>query len=96
VKHWDLIPHETVTLIRGGVGIRAGFLSRDTRRARFVIDEQTTAELFLRDDGDLEEHVRVELGRDKNRRMVFQTSKRVWRILGERPDSRGVACAEGA
>jgi hypothetical protein len=56
MKHWDLIPKETVTLIReDGETIEARFLFRDTARATFqkVRGNHEDLVLMLSADGSL-------------------------------------------
>jgi hypothetical protein len=86
MNHWDLIPGETVTLVRAGQGVRAGFAFRDTLHAFFVVDEGGTVELRLREDGNLEEHVRELIDYDVP---TVITRTRIWRIAEERANTRG-------
>lgn len=96
MNHWDLIPHETVTLERDHDGhrLRAGFRFRDTARACFYVEnergEMDALDFRLLADGGLQ---RLEKHRDR-----FGSSRaiwRSWRILEKRPNSRGEADAVG-
>jgi hypothetical protein len=88
MKHWDLFPHETVTLSSRGERIRARFLFRDTAHAAFEI-EGNYWELSLREDGDLldreqaREWLRTLRYEDYDRAQVSHVAarlSRVWQI----------------
>lgn len=83
MKHWDLYPGETVTLVSpGGAKFRAEFVCRDTTHARFVVDgEPWEFVLFERDDGDLRRAVNPDAPR---RERIL----RRWTIEGENRGTR--------
>jgi hypothetical protein len=76
MKHWDLIPGETVTLRHaGGQTQRLVFLGRDTRFARFRFHD-IVREFRLRLDGDLSD-------------TFLRDRPRLWSIDGPDRHTRG-------
>jgi hypothetical protein len=78
MKHWDLVPGESVALTKqGGRAIYVTFRFRDTVRARFDVDDDSVS-LLLGADGDLYDDGRQRWSIGTNRAVDQSTRQVSW------------------